>query len=276
MLLFFSTTSLFSSTQTYIMYFEDSVKGLSVGSSVKFKGVPIGQVKKIYISYNQAKTSARIPVLMEIESEQLKQLAELRKVSVSDVLREEVKGGLRAQLQLESFITGLLFVDLNYFPSNIQPEYFAQSDIYPEIPTVRGQFSELGNSANDLFARLNAVDYAGLADSIRNLATSLNRILASVDAKEFGASVQNSAASLDAILKEAREENVARHAAEALVGLGRASQEIGGALQGESAVGLRLYRLLENVSDAAEAVARLTDYLERHPNAILTGRPANE
>lgn len=276
MILFFSTTTLFSSTQSYIMYFEDSVKGLSVGSSVKFKGVPIGQVKKIYISYNQAATSARIPVLIEIESEQLAQLANLRKVSVNDVLQREIDNGLRAQLQIESFITGLLFIDLNYYTNAPPAMYYQENKIYREIPTMRTPFSDLGNSANDLIARLSAVDYEGLANELKGLASNLNTALSSVDFQKLGPAFTQSMTSLNAILGRAEKLDVSGNLVESLKSIRTASDELSGMVNGESASGQKLQHLADNLSEAAEAVSRLANYLEEHPNALLTGKPADE
>jgi paraquat-inducible protein B len=283
LLLFFSTTTLFSSTQTYILYFEDSVKGLSVGSSVKFKGVPIGQVKKIYISYNQPQSSARIPVLIEIDSDQLLQLAQLKKVPVGKILQREIDNGLRAQLQLESFITGILFIDLNYFPDNGPPMCFELSPVYPEIPTVHAPLSELGNSANDLIARLNSVDYEGLADELRNLASNINRNITDMNLPKIAKELNGTLTSMNLILARAEKLDLAGNAVETLKSFNSASKEfsslsaeVDAALKGNSEAGVKLHRLAENLSNASDAVSRLADYLERKPNAILTGKSPDE
>lgn len=293
MILFFSTTTLFSSTQTYILYFEDSVKGLSVGSSVKFKGVPIGQVKKIYISYNQSTTSARIPVLIQIESEQLSQLANLRKVNVNDVIQHEIDNGLRAQFQVESFITGMLFIDLNYYPNAGTPQYCQLNKVYREIPTLRGPFSDLGNSANDLVARLNAVDYAGLANSIKNLANTLNGSINSLDMPKLSTALSESIHSLSSILVKADEKDLGRNLGELAENLNKAtatggdlrlaaknfsdlSAELKNALRGDTVSGVKLHRLVEGLAEASEAFSRLADVLEQNPNALLTGKQVTE
>ena len=260
MVLFFSTTTIFASTQTYIVYFEDSVKGLSVGASVKYKGVPIGLVKKIYVSYNQPANSARIPVLIEIDSEQLSQLANLRRVSVNDVIQREIDNGLRAQLELESFITGMLFVDLDYHNDADAPQYLQQSKIYREIPSIRSPFSELGNSANDIIARLSDIDFGGLSDEVKGLASTLNRSLSAVDFAKLSTSITDGMESV-------------KGASDNFAAL---SSELNAAIRGESTAGVQLQTLSKNLSDASASISRLADYLERHPNALLTGRPSNE
>lgn len=282
MILFFSTTTLFSSTQTYILYFEDSVKGLSIGSSVKFKGVPIGQVKKIYISYNQPANSARIPVLIEIESEQLAQLAGLRKVSVNDVLQREIDNGLRAQLQMDSFITGLLFIDLNYFPYADTPVYVQQSKTYREIPTLPGPFTQLGNSANDIIAKLAEVDYEALSIELTKLAGTLDKSLGSVDFGKLSDSLNGTLESLNGILAQANKMQAGTQLVETMQALKAASGEfmemsaqLNAALKGDSAAGVQIHRAAKNLSEAAGAIGRLADTLEQHPNSILTGKPTN-
>jgi paraquat-inducible protein B len=300
LLLFFSSTTLFSHTQRYILYFEDSVKGLSVGSSVKLKGVPIGQVKKIYISHNQSPLSARIPVLIEVEADQLRQLADLQAVPVSRVIEKEIERGLRGQLELESFITGILFIELNYFPSAGEPVYIQQSPIYREIPTVRGAFSDLGNSANDLMARLASIDYESLTQEITQLAATVNHSLSQVAFDKLSEAVTGSLTSLQGILSQAEGQKLGESLSTLTRNLSRAtaddgeltlmlknlnasaanfnalSGELAAAAQGDNALGVKIHRLVNNLAEASDSLSRLADYLERNPNALLTGKKSNE
>jgi len=274
MILFFGTTTLFTRTDSYILYFEDSVKGLSLGSSVKFKGVPIGQVKKIYINYNQPENSSRIPVLIEVDAQLLRQMSEDDKPlpTTGDIIDTQVERGLRAQLQMESFITGLLFIELNYFPSADEPTYVQVDHLHKEIPTIKGPFSELDSSANDLLARIAAVDYEGLTEEIKSLAANMNSVIESVEVQKLGRSIDRGMESLANILYQADERDLGKRMGEAASSLASLSAQLEATMAGESATGVKLDAALENISEAAAAIGRLADYLERNPNALLTGK----
>lgn len=278
MILFFGTTTLFTRTDNYILYFEDSVKGLSLGSSVKFKGVPIGQVKKIYINYNQPDDSSRIPVLIEVDAQLLRQMSmDGKPVAVGgDILQAQVDRGLRAQLQMESFITGLLFIELNYFPNDTEPTYVQVDHLHKEVPTIKGPFSDLDSSANDLLARIAAVDYEGLTEEIKSLAANMNSVIESVEVQKLGHSIDSSMEALANILHQANERDLGDRMASAAENLAGLSEQMHAAVAGESAMGVKLNAALENVSNAAEAFGRLADYLERKPNALLTGKSDEE
>jgi paraquat-inducible protein B len=235
--------------------------------------------------------------LIQIDAEQLSQMAALKKVPVGSVIQHEIDNGLRAGLEVESFITGLLFIDLNYFPNAGPPEYFQQTRVYSEIPTMRASFSTLGNSANDLIAKLNSIDFAGLAAELKNLAAGLNHSISQVDPKSLAGSID----SLNAILKQAKDKdfgssmgqlakNLSQSTgeggdfAESLKAIRSAAQNFGdlsgelrGAVRGDTAAGTKLYRLMDGLTEASESLSRLADYLEQNPNAILTGkRPVSE
>jgi paraquat-inducible protein B len=300
MLLFFSSTTLFTKTQTYILYFEDSVKGLSSGSPVKFKGVPIGQVRKILISYNQDPSSSRVPVLVEIESEQLKQLAALRKTTVENVMAEEIQNSLRGQLQVESFITGMLSIELNYFPNAGDPVYIQKTRIYQEIPTVKSPFTNIGNGANDLLTRLAAVDFVKLGRSISRLADSSSKALDEVDMKALSGSLTSFLDASGKFLADGNAQGLGgsvagltqnlsrmttpdgeltktlRSLREASVEFASLSRELNAAARGDSQLGEKVHALVGNLANASEAVARLADYLERNPSALLTGKGDDE
>jgi paraquat-inducible protein B len=296
MLLFFGSTSLFTKTQTYILYFEDSVKGLSSGAFVRFKGVPIGEVRKILISYNQETGSSRVPVLIEVESEQLRQLAKLRGVPVDQVMKHEIGNGLRGQLQMESFITGMLSIDLNYFPNVGAPQYFQKSGNYEEIPTIKSPFADLGNGANELLNKLAEIDYISLTKAVGRLANSSSQALENIDFESLSKALTVFMDASGKFLAEGNEHGLGKGVAGLTANLSRMtepdgeitatikslrrtsdqfsdlSRELTSVARGDNLLGERLHSLVGNLADASGAVARLADYLERNPNALLTGK----
>ncbi len=137
-LIFFGSGLLFSEKETFVLYFDSSLKGLDVGSPVTFRGVPIGQVKKIKILMDPQTGSFKMPVYISINPESLfsysgsGRVSELTNRTMEDII---AKRGLRAQLQIQSLVTGKLQVDLDFYP-NAPARYIGLDKEHVEIPTV--------------------------------------------------------------------------------------------------------------------------------------------
>ena len=124
----------------YVLYFEGSVKGLSVGAPVMFRGVKIGQVTNIALELNVKDLSALVPVMIELDPEKITSVggdmkAARAKGGQYPFLKSLIEKGLKAQLQLQSMVTGQLLVSLELYPD--KPIRFAGTEgKHPEIPTI--------------------------------------------------------------------------------------------------------------------------------------------
>ena len=116
LVMFFGSSSVFRKTTRFILFFDQSINGLSVGSPVKFRGVPIGSVERIMIRFDgQSEDATAIPVIIRIDRSRLeKDLGVTPDVLEMEALQRSIDRGLAAQLNLESFITGQLFVELGF------------------------------------------------------------------------------------------------------------------------------------------------------------------
>ncbi|AGW12636.1 MlaD family protein [Megalodesulfovibrio gigas] len=151
-ILLFGSGKLFSKTRNYIMYFDRSVAGLSVGSAVTFRGVKIGSVKDIRLELDPSTLDFSIPVLVEIMPEQIgiKQLAtdNIPDMQYDEALSRLIDKGLRAVLQQQSFVTGQLTITLDYQPE--KPAIFRGDGAVAEIPTVPSTIEEIANTLEKL------------------------------------------------------------------------------------------------------------------------------
>ena len=114
----FGSGRLFKQTREFVLYFETSVNGLRVGAPVKFKGVEIGSVKNIVLQLEKDTQVARIPVIIEIDLEKLTARGAAGTIAEDrEAFRKAITDlGLRGQLLMESLVTGLLYVGLDFFP----------------------------------------------------------------------------------------------------------------------------------------------------------------
>ncbi len=281
----FGSGRLFADTTPFVMYFSGSVDGLSVGSPVKFKGVEIGAVTSIQLDLGE---EARIPVWIEIDNKKIIAHGADKWPSDAKLLKEAVEHGLRAQLNSQSIVTGLLFVQLDFHPETpvvlITPPEAGLSEI-PTIPTTLEQAQQV---AAEIIANLRKIDFDGFGKALR---ASIDGINATVNApglqkalqslpdtlaslNQTLASVQKLATNLDqrsgpllASLQQTSERSTraveqARATLESVQGLADTGAPLAGQLVG----------VLEELRGTARSIRLLADYLERNPSALVRGR----
>ena len=144
-LIFFGSGLLFSERQTFVLFFNSSLKGLEKGSPVTFRGVPIGQVKKISILIDPATGNVKMPVYISIDPTSMFSYSgsgRVSEVSVRKMTELLIKRGLKAQLQIQSLVTGKLQVDLDFHP-DAPIHYVGLDKEHIEIPTVPSTVEEV-------------------------------------------------------------------------------------------------------------------------------------
>lgn len=166
-LLVFGGTNWFVQRNKYIAYFPGSVKGLQVGAPVDFRGVTIGQVTDISVLFDPQEISAQIPVVMEFDPTQIQVVGQEPIVSREEDAERLIEAGFRAQLQSQSLLTGLLFVNLD-FHKDAPVRLVGGDQPYPEIPTIPSGMEQLQQSAGDIAAQLPNV-LSNLNDLLENL-----------------------------------------------------------------------------------------------------------
>ena len=167
-LLLFGHARWFAERNTYIAYFPGSVKGLRVGAPVDFRGVTIGEVTGIRVLFDPKQVSARIPVVMQFDPGRIDVVGMTQGGSYKDQVERMIQAGFRAQLQSQSLLTGLLFVNLDFNPGT-PVRLIGGDQPDPEIPTLPSGMEQLQETAGDI------------AKQLPDVIDRLNRLLASVD-----------------------------------------------------------------------------------------------
>jgi len=177
-------------------YFAESVAGLDLGSAVKYRGVPVGEVKRIgfvYCEYGKqrddllTKANAReILVVMELDPERF---GLLRAPEADQVLRRLVQQGLRVKIT-SSGVTGLSYLELDYFaqPGDVALEHpLAQYATHPIIPATPSTMTSIKNAIDDVFVKLSAIDLLTLGTELIATLDLLQDILSNTDVPALGA-----------------------------------------------------------------------------------------
>ena len=167
-LLVFGGTNWFAKRNKYVAFFPGSVKGLRVGAPVDFRGVTIGQVTDIKVQFNPADVSAQLPVIIEVDPTRIEFVGRAPTGSPEENAKRLVEEGFGAQLQSQSLLTGLLFVNLDFYKD--KPARMVRGEQpYPEIPTIPSEFEQLQQTAGDVAVRL-----PGLVEQLNGLLSTIN------------------------------------------------------------------------------------------------------
>lgn len=257
----------------YVMYFDGSVKGLNVGAPVKFRGVKIGQVTDISIIALAEKLSLLIKVVFEIEPGRVSSIGQRLTDTPEEAIDVLVVHGLRAQLKSQSFVTGLLEVELDFYPDK-PIELIGLESKYPEFPTIPSRMEELTKTLENLPIK-------DLVKSAHEAVEGINQI---VNAPE----VMESVRALRGTLAEARKlvknidgrvdslavsiEDAAQAAHDALAQIEETTASIKNATSEDSKLVYELTGAFEAMTDAAYTLRAVADYIERHPESLLRGK----
>jgi paraquat-inducible protein B len=189
-LLFFGPGGLLTETSRYVIYFDSSVKGLKVGSPVRFRGVKIGQVKEINVRVRPKNFEFYIPVVIEIETARIradgtkKSLMDTLKMTLQDedLMLPLIAKGLRAQMALDSLVTGQLYVNLDMLPEAPLIITGYDSD-YPELPAITSSLAEITRTFENIPFKELADKLISSAEGFETLVNSpnLHNALANLD-----------------------------------------------------------------------------------------------
>lgn len=247
----------FSRSQQWRLAFAGSVRGLVPGAPVEFRGIRIGEVRDVRLELDAAGGETHIPVIIEIEPERLG-FADAPSPGAppspaSRQLWEQlVHRGLRAQLKTGNLLSGALYVDLDFYPEDPAREIVWGEDM-AELPTVLTPLDELRGLLTRL-ARL-PLDRMGedLSDSLTALRETMdatNTLLKRLD--------RETASELSKTLEQTRK---------TLAGAEKL-------LAPNSPLQAEARRALQELGSAARSLRIMTDYLERHPEALIRGKGA--
>jgi paraquat-inducible protein B len=290
--LVFSGAKLFQQPHRFILYFDGSVKGLSPGAAVMINGVRIGTVKEVLIRLNQHEDDLTMPVIIEVDASILK-----RKTDRFLDLDDDQARGLRARLEAESMGTGLLYVDLGVRDNPGPPIFRQVTPVYREIPTqpntIQGLMDNLAHfDARGLSERLDSL-LARLDESLgqlhvieinqglTNLLISLNTLVSSPAFTNTLAGAGGTMEELRGLAASLRAElpALATNAQQTLAELQRTAADVQQTSENlrhlvapHAPLAHGIGETVEELGAASRALKDLAEYLQRNPNALLSGR----
>jgi paraquat-inducible protein B len=188
--------SFFSNMTSVVFYFNGSLNGLDIGSAVKFKGVRIGNVRAIDIVYDSDNGIA-IPVIAEIDTNIFSPSAQLLSKSERDQFYQvQTMNGLAAKLSMESFVTGKLFVELDYYRPSKLRFYGKNRTNFPQIPTIASEVEKFIASADHVLKQFGQIDFKNISARLVSILSNLDEQLQDSNFKEMIHDVSKAATSI--------------------------------------------------------------------------------
>jgi paraquat-inducible protein B len=256
-----------------LVYFDGSVRGLSVGAPVEFQGIKIGSVVDIAVKFDPDNQEIQIPVLLELQADRLaskKKIQEMeQKTPPYSVLKKFVERGMRAQLQTGSLLTGQLFVEFAFHP-NLPRKSLIMTGKYPEIPAVPATMDQFRRTVTDLMAEIRKMPLDKIAQEILETVEGANHLVNSPEAQEAIHSLNAALGNVEK-LTEGLDQRVKRlHlSVEKTLAKARSALELA---DPDSPAAVNLNSALEELAMAARSIRVLTDYLEQHPESLVHGK----
>jgi paraquat-inducible protein B len=287
----------------YVMYFESSVKGLSIGSPVVFRGVKVGSVTDLSVDFNPSDLSILIPVYVELGEEKMN-MSDLnilngdREAQQDEYTQALIKKGMRAQLEMQSVVTGQLLIDLEFHPAT-KANFTGKDKRYAEIPTIPTQFQqftkrlenvpieeillELRETLAGIHKMVNSPEAANLIASGSKGAEEARLLIHHIDgqvgplAGSTNAAVQqikNLAENMNNVIVplSVSIKNLAEETGVTLRKSQAAFEKMDNAVGDDSALAYQLPKTLKELEGAGRSIRLLANELRQHPEAVVWGK----
>ena len=235
----------------YLLYFDESVAGLSAGSPVEFRGIPIGEVLDVDLALDPKSGEIRIPVVIEIET------ARLGLAKGEDELAylgKQVERGLRARLATNNLLTGQRSVGFDFL-DRAAPARIRDSKPYPVLPTASGGFDAITERVARIVEKVDRVPIESIGENLDQSLARLSEVLV-----EFQA------------LAGTANRDVLPGITSSLDKLESTLDSADGLIAPDSALAGELERLVSDLAEAARSIRLLSERLESHPEELLRGR----
>lgn len=300
---------LFKQTTSFVLYFDNSIKGLSVGAPVSLQGVQIGSVTSIVIHANHQNLTMNIPVIIEVQKDRFYVEDEgTPERDPKETVEKLVAKGLRAVLSMQSLITGQLMIELDYYPDspadlkNHYPEF-------TEIPTIPStterlfqslqkiDLTHLENTIAGLDQLVNNPDLAEGLKSLRQTADESRQLVGKLDSRvdDLLDNVNNTISDTRTLVNDVHGQvqplahdvrQLIKHFDTVALNIDKQIDGIAdnlnssltgfrGVVSEDAPLVIELEQTLENISNMTDSIRQLADYLEQHPEALLRGKNSN-
>ncbi|KNH04529.1 Paraquat-inducible protein B [Candidatus Burkholderia brachyanthoides] len=239
-----------------VMNFNQSLRGLSVGAPVDFRGIVLGQVTGIGVRYDRTTHSLMMPVIIDLYPDRLGRrgaqgVTDETEEERKNVLQILVKRGLRGQLRTGNLLTSQLYVTLDFFPKALAAKVNTEGDPL-ELPTVPNTLDELQLQIADIARKLDKIPFDQISSNLNDSLKNANALFGKMD-KEVLPEMRGT-------LEETKKT------------FGQAQAT----LSSDSPIQSDTRQAMQELTRTLQLLNALADYLERHPESLLRGKQGDK
>jgi len=271
-------------TDKFVMVFDGAAKGLNIGAPLALRGVQIGQVTGVEVMLETKTVEVFVVVEAEIDRSKIHYRGDPSSVETQDL----IKRGLRAQLNMQSLVTGMLYIELDFHPET-EIKYVDIGSDLPQFPTVPTSLERLAKKLEDL-------DFEGLTETLKSISEGVESLFGNEDFKQLPGNMNSTLASLrdlsdqlksqlarsgprlDAVLEETSAviANTNTELTRAVDAFQQSLQNLDDVVSEDSVTVYQINAALEEVRRASRALRQLATTLDNQPEALLRGKSGDQ
>lgn len=295
----FGSGRMFKHNAKFVCFFSGTVNGLNVGAPVKFKGVEVGSVTDIRLRLATTvadraaiEQGVRIPVFIEIDPDKIALQGARRNLRDRKQMKQLIDFGLRAQLNSQSMVTGLLFIQLDFYPEK-PPAFFLPPDSEEiEIPTIPTTMELVQSAAAEIIHKLEDIHFDAMVKSATEVLDGMKNVVNSPGLKQTIEVLPTTVTNVNEAVSSLRQlaSRLNEKQGPFLDSLKTTSDKTGATLEQaqltlktvqtlvdpSSPLAIQLSASLQEISGAARSLRLLVDYLERNPSSVVRGKDVLE
>ena len=272
--------SFFTERIPAIGYFPGSVGGLGPGSPVMFHGLRIGEVTGVSVIYDAKLDIIRTPVTFDVDPQRIANSEAAKKRGPLENAQFLVAHGMRAQITSSNLLTGEMAVSLDFFP-DAAPATVTEQDGVIVIPTVPGEFADIGRSASALLAKVDRMPFEQIGNNLNKLLVGTNALTSGPETKQALAAMTQTLLATQELMKKLdsgltpaiRQLPAMTASLEAMLANTNKLVVATNAGYGQNSQFYRdLDHMMAQLTDMVQSLRVLADLLDRHPEALIRGR----
>lgn len=275
--------------------FAESVRGLSEGAPVEYRGLQIGSVEDVELRIGESLSEAEIVTTVVLQPRRFG-FYERDQDAVLAFFRRSVERGLRARLAVGSFVTGATYVQFVELPAARAAELDLDAMPYPRLPSVPSQLGVLQGSVEEILTRIERLpveellanasgflsnlqkltegeEVQGITADLAETIASARRFVTALEAAETGEAITDTLADVRSAASSFETGAAALpELARRMTQLAARAEEAVGSLADGGALNRAALAAVRDVQNAARAIRSLADTIERDPNSLILGR----
>lgn len=260
----------------FVLYFNESLRGLSTGAPVTFAGLPVGEITDVGLEFNEETQNIRPRVDIAIYPAHFLEHIKRSQTAHQKVkngkwratfLQQMIDRGLRAQIHSGNLLTGQFYIALKHFPNATKARKIDWNKPPYEFPVMASSLEDIETKLNSIIGKIDKIPFDVIGQDLSKTITTLNQTLHDADAilkgidKEIKPEIKTTLQELQKTLTTA--ERAIGSAESTLIGKDAPAQH-------------ELRTALQEISRAARSISELVEYLEQNPDSLLRGKNKEE